>query len=373
MRKALEAHYRRIVPGLGVCLSVGLVGVAGSTRSAPKPAFNPKLHDQKTHGSTPAPTRSWTRLTDPFRTGYVHAIVAVAVDSKGVVYVAGRGDVARSTDGGATWTSISFGLPGGVITCLAVNSQGEPVVGVGRDPAVGVFRYTGRRWLQAAGIAASRNISAFTLDSTGALIAVTAWHGDVFRSTDNGSTFTLAASNIGADGALWTVTTAPDGSLYAAGECSQGVYRSSDNGAHWEPLGLSADNGYKGNIFAIGFNAAGEPLVGRSVGDRAVNLQRYTGDRWVPAGAGLPGYRAVMCLTTAPDGEIFACVPDPKIPKSGLYRSADGGKTWTDYSAGLPPGNLVAKLAVDRSGNLYAVSHNAQSEPSALYKSTATP
>jgi photosystem II stability/assembly factor-like uncharacterized protein len=289
------------------------------------------------------------------------------------LYVAGKADVATSADGGATWTVIDAGLPGASITSLGLNALNEPVVGVGRSPAVGVYRYTGGSWHEAAGVSATLQISAFTLDSTGALIAVTAWGGDVFRSTDNGSTFTRVATNIGPNGALWTVATAPDGSLWAGGEPASGVLRSTDNGSTWQSAGLSTAAGYKGNIYAIGFNGAGEPLVGRSGNAGATDLQRDSGGTWSSASNGLPGYQIVTSLVTNAKGVVFACVPDSSVAGAGVYRSTDGGQSWATYSDGLPSGSGVSQLMLDQSGFLYAIDHSTGGDGGILYKTTAVP
>ena len=321
---------------------------------------------------------SWTRLAAPFSSGDSHVLSSLMVDPNGVLYAAGNNDIAKSTDGGNTWTVIDGNLPKAQIIAMGVNTLNELVVGIGTNPAVGVYRYTGGNWQQATGVSATNQISAFTLDNTGALIVVTSWGGDVFRSTDNGSSFTKVAGNIGQSGAMWTVVTAPDGSLWTGGESANGVFRSTDDGTTWQSQGLTTAQGYKGDILTIAFNAAKEPLVDRGSSDGSANLQRYTGSMWAVSATGLPAYKHVVCLVTNASGEIFACVPASVTGPSGLYRSTDGGQTWSDASQNLPGSLTVAQAALDNQGRLYVLTHatsasGAITEESTIYKSTNIP
>jgi hypothetical protein len=290
-----------------------------------------------------------------------------------VLYAAGKSHFAKSANGGRTWTEIVAGLPAGLITTLGLNSLGQPVVAVGSNPAIGVYRLIGSTWYQATGIIASLQVSGFTLDSTGALIAVTAWGGDVYRSTDNGTTFKKVASNIGSNAAMWTVVTGPDGKLYAGGESTLGVLRSTDNGSTWKSIGLTDAAGYKGNIFAMGFNAAGDPLAGRSGLAGATILQRHTHGLWVSASTGLPLFQAVISLALNAKADLFACAPDIHSAQSGAFRSVDGGLTWSDFSSGLPANEHVARLAVDTNGYLYVIANPNGGEGTTIYRTSSVP
>src|SRR6185295_10839758 len=130
---------------------------------------------------------------------------------------------------------------------LGVNASGELLAGIAQQ----AYRLTGGTWQQASGITSTLKISGFTLDQTGAVIAVTAWAGDVWRSTDNGSSYTKVSGNPDTTGALWVIKKGPDGALYTGGELTGGIFRSVDNGSTWQPFGLSNAEGYNGNLRAI--------------------------------------------------------------------------------------------------------------------------
>ena len=81
-------------------------------------------------------------------------------------------------------------------------------------------------------MAASLKISMFTRDANSNVLACTAWNADIWRSTDDGLTYTkivtaLGGSNGVSAGALWIISMAPDGTLYAGGELQKILDRQS--------------------------------------------------------------------------------------------------------------------------------------------------
>ena len=77
------------------------------------------------------------------------------------------------------------------------------------------------------------------------------------------------------------------------------------------------------------------------------------GGTWSQASTGLPqanGYTAVLSLAFAPGGAtLYAGL----FGSAGVYKTTDGGATWTEAAAGLN-GKYVYALAVDSAGTVYA-------------------
>jgi hypothetical protein len=224
--------------------------------------------------------------------------------------------------------------------------------------------------------------------------------GGVWRSTDAGATFSPAwdAAQPPSIGALAITAT---GVLFAGtGESNpgggsvtfpgNGVYRSADGGANWAHVGLS-----------------GTDRIGRLAPDPA-NANRMfaaaTGNLFVPGGArglyrtldGGVSWQLVLAGANATTGAIDVAV-DPGNPQrvyaalwdhrrqpngrvyggvgSGLYRSTDGGGTWTRLAGGLPAanGNLGRMgIAVARSDpqRLYAIAADTSGAFSGFWTST---
>lgn len=309
-------------------------------------------------GPPPAVAGPWHLLSDPFASDYSSRLTDLVAAPDGAVYVSAfPGGVAKSSDHGATWSLINTGLPDLHVVALGVNSLGEPIASVGNQPAIGAFRYRNGRWTAASGISATLRITAFTLDKTGAIIAVTAWAGDVFRSTDNGNSYYKTASSIGQrGGALWTVALGSDGNLYAGGETAEGLFISRDNGTTWQQSGLSADQGYKGNIFSILSDSLDDLLVGRTNASTGSDIQRLSGGYWSESSQGIPGWMNVLSLAKDSHGALYATAS--LHGRAGVYRSADSGRTWQDYTFGIGS-PVYRRIAVDPAGDLYLIAQNA--------------
>ncbi|HLK56162.1 MAG TPA: hypothetical protein VKU00_06345 [Chthonomonadaceae bacterium] len=352
--------------GYGIALLLGVVaalstGCGGG--SGLVSAGNTLAVSDATGRGAPLQAASWSRLPDPFNSNYTLALEDIGVSSNGNLYAAGFGGVAYSANGGKTWTNISKGLPlsandkGQPIyraLTIGFNSLGDPIVEMGFSPIIGVYRYTGGSWHKASGITANFRVAKFALDKTGALLAVTAWEGDVFRSTDNGNSFVKAAGAVGSPngitvGALWTILKANDGSLYTAGEVEAGMFHSTDNGTTWNNVGLGKAQGYLGNIRALGLNAKGELLAGRT-GPAGDPLQRLTSTGWVSSAKGMPVWLTVKGLAMTPTNEIQVSLTTET--SGSIYHSLDNGQTWQSYSTGLPNA-AMGSLVIDKAGSSY--------------------
>jgi photosystem II stability/assembly factor-like uncharacterized protein len=167
----------------------------------------------------------------------------------------------------------------------------------------------------------------------------------VFRSTDNGSTWTVQTAGM-SDARVFAVAVTPRSpdTVYAGGFGGR-VFRSADGGASWRETRVGADV-YR--ITALGVDA-GESSV-PALDNRATALYAGTsgggvfrsddeGETWV-------------ALSGLPDTTVYAVALDPRVPTTiyvgtptGVYRSLDRGAKWA--SVGPGPSMPVLCLVVD--------------------------
>src|SRR5829696_2271040 len=224
--------------------------------------------------------------------------------------------------------------------------------------------------------------------------------GGVWVSRDAGATFSPAWP-AEATQAIGAVATAPDGTVYAGtGEVNPGggsltytgtgLYRSRDGGRTWEHLGL-ADSGAIGAIAvdpgdpqrifvaAAGslFNAGGERGVYRSTDGGA------TWTRVLAGGTEFTGATEVF-LDPSNARRLYAIMwdhrrePDKRTyggVGSGVFRSTDGGTTWQRLGNGLPAasadvGRIGLAVGVSDPRRLYAIVNQTSGFFEGFYSST---
>jgi len=213
---------------------------------------------------------------------------------------------------------------------------------------------------------------------------VAAASGGLWRSTDAGMTYAPAWPDNFTQ-AMGAVTAAPDGTLYVGtGEVNPGggsitytgtgMYRSTDRGASWTNIGLR-DSGAIGRI-AIDprnqqriFVAAGGSLFNPG-GDRGVYRSDNGGASWtrVLAGANDTTGATEVMFDPANPQRMFAIMWDHRRQPnqrsysglgSGLYRSTDGGTSWQRLDSLVPAapdlGRIGLGIAPSDPNRLYAI------------------
>jgi hypothetical protein len=220
--------------------------------------------------------------------------VTLAIDGAAIL-VGGDQGVWKSIDEGATWTQASTGLP----TVTTVEAL----------------------------FAAAGKLFAGTDDGT-------------FVSVDHAATWTKSDTGLPTDVspyAFWAPGNALLVGMNAGSATSGGLFRSTDQGATWNPV-----SGWPTSLGAVSFTQIGGTVFtafGMSVG-RSTDL----GGSWVMAPS--PGPSNVLWLEAA-SGMLFAATAN-----AGVWSSTDG-INWTAANGALPSGEIVSTLYI-YSDKLYA-------------------
>jgi photosystem II stability/assembly factor-like uncharacterized protein len=352
------------------CLSVLLL--TGLTSAQPFPSA---LYDRL----------EW-RSIGPFRGGRVIAVSGIPGDAATYYFGAVGGGVWKTTDAGVVWKPVFDSQPIASIGAIAVAPSDPQTVYVGSGEADmrsqigfgdGVYKSTdaGQTWRN-LGLRDTRQISKIVIDPHDANVVFVAALGHaygpnaergIFRSTDGGAHWQhvldkgpeLGAADLAMDPAnprllfatLWNAHRPPWSQYPPIEGPGSGLYRSTDGGSTWTELkgrGLPASPWHRSGVAV----ASGGRRVYAVVDAEAVDgkpsggLFRSDdgGDTWTHASA---DPRLVSRSWYFSSVTVDPANPDMLyVPNVAIYRSADAGKTFTVFK-GQPGGDDYHTLWID--------------------------
>lgn len=237
------------------------------------------------------------------------------------------------------WQAV--GLDSLKVNALVVTTNDQIFAGTGVWDSVsgGVFRSTdnGNSWTETGLM--NTSVLSLAVNPNGHIFA--GLGGDfggwgISRSADNGNTWTQVLSM----GFVNTLAINPQGHIFAS---IGGVLRSTDNGTTWDTI-YSVVTPSTG-VSALAINADGHIFVGTQSGLSGGTIDRSTdnGENWTNCFSG--GY--VYDLAISPLGHIFAGT------SRGIFRSTNNGDGWTQMLAD-GSGIEFPRLAINSSGDIFA-------------------
>ncbi len=259
--------------------------------------------------ATRLPAQNWQPSNGP----YGGRAAALAADPATGHLFAGAypNSVFRSTDNGATWSSVENNCWNTGTFALAVDRNGR----LYNATFDGVFRSTdeGDVWTHADSLA---GITYAVAETQGGAILAGAADG-IYRSLSHGAGF----SRVALAGETVRALAVKNNGTCLAGSGASGMYRSTDDGASW----TASDSGLVG--FAIAAVYA-DPATGDFfLASDQVYRSTDDGRSWNP----FASITQISCIArSAVNGHYFLA-----SGMEGVYRSTDGGATWQNKSDGL--------------------------------------
>ncbi|MEM9685907.1 MAG: glycosyl hydrolase [Bacteroidota bacterium] len=258
------------------------------------------------------------RLVGPFRGGRSAAVTGVSNKPNLYYFGATGGGIWKTTDGGRTWENISDGFFGGSIGAITVAKSDPNVIYVGGgektvrgnvSSGYGIWKSVdaGKTWTQ-SGLKTSRHVPRISVHPTNPNIVYAGVMGNIYKST-------------------------PD----------RGVYKSTDGGATWRKtlfanehagvVDLTMDPTNPRILYASTWRVRRTPYSLSSGGEgSALWKSTDSGETWkeISKNKGFPkDTLGIIGVTVSPvnNQRVWAIVENKD--KGGLYRSDDGGETWT--------------------------------------------
>ncbi len=296
---------------------------------------------------------TWKTLDPGPQSSYVQ-IIAISPSSPSTLYVAGYGgtfgalSLRRSTDAGASWLSITDALPPFTQPSLiAVDPRSPLTVYLAAGRAL--FRSTngGLTWvpvtsgLTPVDYGSSSDLSALSFDprSPDVLYVGTVDNG-LFRTRDGGATWNRL-SRIFSNLTIVSIATDPSNPLtiYAAAHPPD-IYKSVDGGVSWaeQTTGIPPS---ATDLNEVVIDPAAPSTLYVTTSGAGVLKSSDAGATWTSANSG---------LGLADGDSVYPLAIDPTSHQTlyvqtgtGLFRSADGAATWTRVN---PPPGYVGRIAI---------------------------
>ena len=297
---------------------------------------------------------SWVSISNGVTMSWdteIHSLVIDPNDSQTLYAGTYSSAILKTTNGGISWTNVSSGMTSRNVFSLAIDPKNSQTVYAGTSGGVYTSIDGGISWVTANAGLTDLNCCALAVSPGNGTVLV-GTGGGVFKSTNGGVSWTSVSPSAQVVVLAFDPT---DGKTVYAGSY-QGVYKSGDGGATWTTVSA-------GTNISMVFAFAISPSNGQDVYAATIDgvfKSANGGLSWSALNFGVPNTGFYSIAVDPSNGDtIFAGTG------SGLFKSVDGGTLWTAVEYGITSLEITA-IAIDRANaqTLYAGTN------SGVFKST---
>ncbi|MBK6482953.1 MAG: T9SS type A sorting domain-containing protein [Chitinophagaceae bacterium] len=297
---------------------------------------------KSTNGGTSWQTiSSWSPYT---AANYVHADnhdLKFLPGSTQTIFSGNDGGIFKSVNQGTSWTDLSSGLRLAQIYRLSTSATNPSIVYSGWQDN-GSNRWDGTSYTQVYGADGMEALVDYTNSN---IVFIETQYGSIYKSTNGGSSFTYVAPSSGPWVTTYIMDPVDHNKMYAGYAT---LYKSTNNGSNWSVL---ASNLYGGNYCTA---IAVAPSNTNTIYTSSLGLMKKTTNGAAPftdITAGLPvasaGINYIAVSNTDPNSVWVAFSGYSSGNK--VFKSTNGGSSWTNVSGTLP--NLPVNTIVYENGS----------------------
>lgn len=286
---------------------------------------------------------SWSAVNSGMKSRQVQALAVHPLDPS-ILYAGTKVGMFKTSDGGISWNELTSGLTSKDVRGVAIDPQSPATVYAATGAGVYKSVNNGSIWADMNSGLASLNVRALLIDPAAPTRLYAATGAGVCLSTDSGATWATANTGLGNTDVLSLAyaATTPEATIFA-GTNGGGVFTSADNGANW-----TADNpgGTLANpaVNAILIDNTSGPTTYAGTGN-GIYKQQYSGtwSPWTAAGTGMAAPTTVHALAYNPASPATVYAGSDL----GAYRSSNSAGLWSVLSTGLRQGRALAVKPTD--------------------------
>jgi len=267
----------------------------------------------------------------------------------GRLFAATTSGLYSSDDNGAQWTLSNTGDLSFILSMVADPTR-APIVYVG-GPEGQVYRSGdgGLSWIRAANGLPRESIIRLAIAPWEKTYAITA-SGALYASSDDGRNWFSTSTGVSHPAVALATDPVRAWVLYLA-TSGGGVYKSESSGLQWTPRNQGLGSSF---VFSVAVDPSNPARLFAGT-DHGLYRSTDEADHWTAAGAGLPAGAVTQIAIDPSNGQHLWA----SIERAGIFRSQDGGATWTSANGspanGLPTAGVVpVVLERDTSATLFA-------------------
>jgi len=265
---------------------------------------------------------TWPTVTHDGTTG-IHIDVHKVAFLNGVLFACTDGGIHKTLDGGAHWVDLSPTLQIAQIYKFYGAPQDSSLIYVGEQDN-GLDQYSGGTWSRKEGGDFDQPI----VDPTDENIVYAMAFGYYYKTTNAWDTYTfLNITSSEGGGSSLTISPADGKTLFAG---YQNVWKTTDGGDTWSPISSFGDQASCSAIILAPSNPSyiyairgGE--VWRTIDD---------GANWVKQSIPVSGTATALAVSSSDPNHVWLAQNDSSANK--IYVSADGGTNWSAFTGSLP-------------------------------------
>ncbi|MEA2604133.1 MAG: hypothetical protein QOF89_5125 [Acidobacteriota bacterium] len=290
---------------------------------------------------------TWSRISRGLQ--LLSPVSSLAVDPihPSTVYAGQETGLYKSLDGGSTWRRTALGF---AVLRVAVHPRFPQTVYAATDRGLYQTANGGTRWKRL-----TRGLLPLPHSAQGVFIDPAspnrlfvsvqdnlAAHGGLYKSVDGGFSWQPVHSGVMENQVVRSlaIDRRPPATLFAG--TPTGVYKSTDDGRTWRRSGDPS----LGSILSLTLNPVDKNVL-YAGGDAGLFRSLDRGETWVRLAHNLPDGGSVTAVLLSPSSPQILYVGVKGFRnQTGVFRSGDGGSSWTLSSRGIS-GYTVPSVAVD--------------------------
>ncbi|MBI2411386.1 MAG: hypothetical protein HYV32_05850 [Candidatus Kerfeldbacteria bacterium] len=287
--------------------------------------------------------------------------------------------VAKSTDSGSSWVDVVEGITQ-VKTYSISQAENKDVVWIAANGGLAHttnFTDDAPDWEYPVLPDGSSTPTSMFVDPNDNDTLIAGMSAVIYRSTDGGSTWVAAETPEFSGQVLEIMPSRVDKNTFYAvfmnGSISLddtgGVLESTDSGATWVSLNLTDD--LPATALAVGDNDT--LFVGIGGDAQPTGVYTFDGDEWTKLEENFNNIVINDILVDPNDSQTMFITAEAESTEGSLYKSTDGGSTWSTISDGLEQVNHLDTIVADADSSpttLYMAGQDDDSGNGVIYKSS---